>query len=221
MSVREKTRKRSSTPTVPTLDGEELSRLLCADVEIVEIDTLTPDPANARLHPEPNLQAIEASLRQFGQDQPLVVQREGRIVRKGNGRLSAMRRLGWKRCVVVWVNDDNWQAVARALADNRTAELATWDVPVLMRLMQELRDDGRETQNLGWTEGEIAALLDNRLPETSGTDAGNSASAPPDTSPKLEGIQYRVIVDCKDETAQAELVTRLESEGYVCRLLMS
>ena len=40
-------------------------------IERVPIDTLHLDPANARLHPDENLDAIEASLRRFGQAEPL------------------------------------------------------------------------------------------------------------------------------------------------------
>jgi ParB-like chromosome segregation protein Spo0J len=61
----------------------------------VPLDTLVLDPANARQHGEPNLDAIRASLTRFGQAEPLVVQRATRRVIGGNGRLVAMRALGW------------------------------------------------------------------------------------------------------------------------------
>lgn len=125
----------------------------------VDISTLNPDPANARLHNEANLTAIKASLTRFGQDQPLVVQRAGMIVRKGNGRLEAAKALGWTHVAAVIVDDSDWEAVARALADNRTAELATWDTSILSRLMVELDAAGVETGDLGWTPGEVVALV--------------------------------------------------------------
>ena len=65
-------------------------------VKRVPLDTLHLDPANARVHPEENLAAIEASLRRFGQAEPLVVQaKSGRVI-GGNGRLVAMKKLGWR-----------------------------------------------------------------------------------------------------------------------------
>src|SRR2546425_10353858 len=62
----------------------------------IPCSSLNYDPDNARLHSEENIDAIMKSLAEFGQDQPLVVQRQGMIVRKGNGRLKAARRLGWE-----------------------------------------------------------------------------------------------------------------------------
>jgi hypothetical protein len=53
----------------------------------VPIDALNLDPANARTHDEKNLATIMGSLARFGQRLPLVVQKQGMIVRAGNGRL--------------------------------------------------------------------------------------------------------------------------------------
>jgi len=116
------------------------------------------DPANARAHGPENLDAIEASLAQWGQAEPLVTQAgTGRVI-GGNGRLVAMRKLGWTECDVVELEIDDLQATALAIALNRTAELATWDEPVLARLLEELRSldalDG-----VGFCEADIDALL--------------------------------------------------------------
>ncbi len=47
----------------------------------VALDTLHQDPANARAHSPENLASIEASLRRFGQAEPLVVQAStGRVI---------------------------------------------------------------------------------------------------------------------------------------------
>ncbi|MBN1511715.1 MAG: ParB N-terminal domain-containing protein, partial [Phycisphaerae bacterium] len=63
-------------------------------IQKVPIASLHVDPANARLHPEENLAAIEASLRRFGQAEPLIVQANtGRVI-GGNGRLVVMQKLG-------------------------------------------------------------------------------------------------------------------------------
>jgi hypothetical protein len=51
--------------------------------------SLNFDPDSARLHSDKNTDAIMKSLAELGQDQPLVVQKQGMIVRKGSGRLEA------------------------------------------------------------------------------------------------------------------------------------
>jgi len=74
------------------------------DVRRVSIDSIHLDPGNARSHGDENMAAIEASLRRFGQVEPLVIQQKtGRII-GGNGRVVAMKKLGWTDCDVVYVD---------------------------------------------------------------------------------------------------------------------
>jgi ParB-like chromosome segregation protein Spo0J len=112
------------------------------------IADLTPDPDNARLHDENNLAAIQGSLAEFGQVQPLVVQQEGLIVRVGNGRLEAARRLGWTHLAAVVVSGSDPRMKALAVADNRTAELASWDADVYRELLAEISVGNAELQQM-------------------------------------------------------------------------
>ena len=68
--------------------------------ELVDISTLTADPANARRHNARNLAAIESSLTRFGQQKPVVVNAKGQIV-AGHGMVEAAKALGWKQVAVV------------------------------------------------------------------------------------------------------------------------
>ena len=108
--------------------------------ELVAIDSLSPDPANARKHPEKNLDAIIASLRAFGQQKPIVVDARG-IVIAGNGTLEAARRIGWKEIAIVRSDLKPIEATAFGIADNRTSELAAWDYEVLQSLVDGLEGE--------------------------------------------------------------------------------
>lgn len=123
------------------------------------ISSLVTDPANARLHPDRNLSAIEASLRVYGQRKPVVVRRDGMIVTAGNGTLEAAKRLGWTHLAAVVVDDDPVTATGFAIADNRTAELATWDNEALAALLDELKVAEVDVSALGWSDEDLAALL--------------------------------------------------------------
>src|SRR5207245_825278 len=128
--------------------------------------SLNFDPENARLHPDRNIAAIMKSLAEFGQDQPLVVQRQGMIVRKGNGRLGAARRLGWEWIAAFVVDEDDVRAVARAIADNRTAELATWDEERLAQMLRSIREAGEiDLDVTGFSQADIDQLLPLGIPE--------------------------------------------------------
>jgi DNA modification methylase len=127
------------------------------------ISDLTLDPKNARKHSQKNLDAISASLKQFGQRKPIVITNEGLIL-AGNGTLEAAKALGWDRIDVAIVPDD-WDentAKAFALADNRTAELAEWDKLVLAETLLELVDAEFNIEELGFEmpESEIEAEVD-------------------------------------------------------------
>lgn len=71
--------------------------------------------------------AVAASIREFGFRQPIVVDRDGVII-VGHTRLKAAKKLGMKE-VPVLVADDltEEQVKAYRLADNKTGELSGWD----------------------------------------------------------------------------------------------
>lgn len=125
----------------------------------VNVADLTPDPRNARKHSERNLQAIESSLVRFKFREPIVVQREGMVVRAGNGRLEVSRRLGWSHVPAIIVDEADVEATAFAIADNRTAELAEWDWATLATQLRELSTDDDVSLLLGWEEHELTPLL--------------------------------------------------------------
>lgn len=116
----------------------------------VAIDSLTPDPQNARKHGEKNLAAIKASLKKFGQVEPLVVNKRNNLIIGGNGRLEAMKALGLKEAAIVEVDLDNTQAAALAIALNRTGELAEWNDENLGKILQGLHEDGFDIAELGF-----------------------------------------------------------------------
>lgn len=120
-------------------------------VESVSLDQLTLDPDNARLHDDTNLEAITASLKRFGQVKPIVATFDGKII-AGNGTWTAAKRLNWSTINVIRTPED-WsesQAMAYALADNRTAELADWNREVLASQLVDLDADGWNLNELGF-----------------------------------------------------------------------
>lgn len=127
----------------------------------VGCDELHEDPANARLHPDRNLDAVKASLARFGQRKPIVVRRDGMVVMAGNGTLRAARALGWAHVAAVVIDEDPVTATGYAIADNRTAELAEWDGGALAKLIGELRaqDDEGLVAALGFSDREQEFLL--------------------------------------------------------------
>jgi len=156
---------------------------------LTPVEDLTPDPANVRLHPERNLRAIAASLRRFGQRKPIVVNANGTI-EAGNGTLEAARDLGWTHVAAVRVEDDSATAVAYAIADNRTAELAHWNYADLGRQLDALKSD-IPIDDLGFTTDELDALLDglDTGEDGDGGEDGDDQEEEHDVDIRIEGVK--------------------------------
>ena len=153
-------------------------------MEMVAVDDLHLDPANARSHDARNLATIKASLARFGQQKPIVVNGDG-VVIAGNGTLQAARDLGWEKISVVRSSLDGVDATAYAIADNRTSELATWDGGVLASTLAALQnDDSIDELVTGFDGSSIALLVENQTgadiipPELSSDLDENGKSCP-------------------------------------------
>ena len=92
-------------------------------------DQLKPDPDNPRRHSKKQIRQIAESIKTFGFNVPILIDRDGNVV-AGHGRLSACRELGMTEVPTLCL-DHLTPAQLRAfrIADNRLSEIATWDAP--------------------------------------------------------------------------------------------
>lgn len=131
---------------------------LANQIKSVLISDLRNDPSNARNHSK-NLDVIQASLEKFGQQKPIIAMTDGTVI-CGNGVFAAAASLGWERLNVVYTNLKGNEAIAYALADNRTSELAEWDDEALVKQLSYLQSEDEElAAAAGFSESEIAALV--------------------------------------------------------------
>jgi len=119
------------------------------------LSDLAADPNNARAHDERNLEAIAESLARFGQQKPIVVAADGTVL-AGNGTLAAAKHLGWSEIAAITTDLDGPDARGYAIADNRTAELAEWDMVRLCEELQALPPDVFQT--LGFDDKEMRRI---------------------------------------------------------------
>jgi DNA modification methylase len=126
-------------------------------VEEVPLAEVVPDPANARVHDERNLEAIKGSLARFGQQKPIVVDQAG-VIRAGNGTYAAAKALGWPTIKVVRTDLSSVDATAYSIADNRTSDLSEFDDQALAQLLRDLRAEDA-LEGVGFAAAEIDELL--------------------------------------------------------------
>lgn len=108
-------------------------------VEAKSIDEIKPYENNPRDNDDA-VDAVANSIKEFGWQQPIVVDNEGVII-AGHTRYKAAKKLGLKHVpVVVADNLTPDQVKAYRLADNKTAELADWDMDLLNEELDQIRD---------------------------------------------------------------------------------
>lgn len=99
-------------------------------IEWWDIDKVVPYENNPR-HNDDAVEKVANSLREFGWKQSLVVDADGVLI-VGHTRLKAAKSLGMEKVPVLVAHDlTPAQTQAYRLADNKTAELATWDFEAL------------------------------------------------------------------------------------------
>jgi site-specific DNA-methyltransferase (adenine-specific) len=143
----------------PHVDTEGATSVLDGrlQIELVPLDAVHLNPENPRLN-EPAVEAVMASIARFGFRVPLVVNRRTGLIEAGNTRWKAAQRMGLAEVPVIFADDDEITALAFALADNRTAEIATWDEPALAGLLQRLDAEG-ELAASAFSDDDLGSLI--------------------------------------------------------------
>jgi DNA modification methylase len=139
------------------------------------IKDLTPDPANRRRHNPRNVGMLVDALQKVGASRSIVIDEDGLIL-AGNGVVEAASEAGITKLQVVEADGETLVAVRRrgltpsqkrdlAIYDNRTAELAEWNV-------EQLAADLKNGQDLSafFFEDELKTLL----AEGAGVKAGQT-----------------------------------------------
>jgi len=133
---------------------------LIQDVELVNTDSLIAYTNNPKEHPESQVEKIASSIKNYGWDQPIVVDGENEII-KGHGRLQAAELLGLDEVPVITREDlTDAEAKAARIADNKTAE-SDWIDDVLETEIEILtEEDEIDIDHLGFDDDEMGELLD-------------------------------------------------------------
>jgi DNA modification methylase len=109
-------------------------------IEYRPIESLSPNPSNARIHTDRQIRQIAASITTFGLNWPILIEQTG-VVIAGHARLEACKLLRRADIPVILIDHlTEHQKVAFALADNKLTENSTWDERLLRDQLQILTD---------------------------------------------------------------------------------
>jgi DNA modification methylase len=146
-------------------------------IELWELDRIKPYDRNPRQN-DNAVDAVAESIRQFGFRQPIVVDADG-VILCGHTRYKAAKKLGLERVPVhVAVDLPPEKVKAYRIADNKTGELATWDLELLPIELSELKDLDFDLGLMGFSQDELATLLDPGV--TEGLTDPDEVPEPPD-----------------------------------------
>lgn len=188
---------------------------LAERIEHWPIDKLIPYARNARQHSDAQIAQIAASIAEFGFTNPILAGSDGVIV-AGHGRLAAARKLGLATVpVVVLEHLTPTQRRALVLADNRLAELATWDDALLRIELEALQDDGFDLDLTGFDADALAELLADEEPQIEGRTEDDAIPEMPEEPVSRPGDVWRLgphRLVCGDATT-AEAYAQLFPDG--------
>lgn len=168
---------------------------------------IRPNPASVRTHDARNIKAIVDSLDRFGQIKPIVTDCDGVII-AGNATYLAAKWLGWETIVTVVADLAGPDVKAYSVADNRTAELAAWNDPALLSLLQELEaEDAALFAATGFDDDDMKRLLDESLPDEMPLGIDDVPAAPDEAITKPGDLwilgDHRLL--CGDSAAATDL----------------
>ena len=134
------------------------------DIKVVyaDVKTIKEYENNPRFNNEA-VDSVANSIKEFGFNQPIVVDKDNIII-VGHTRYLAAQKLGLTKVpVIVAENLSEEQARAYRLADNKTGEISGWDFEKLALELEQIKDIdmgdfGFETHDLG---GEIGDFFEN------------------------------------------------------------
>lgn len=171
-----------------------------------KIETLRPYEKKPRRNDEA-VPAVVESIKRYGFKVPIVIDADGVIV-TGHTRYKAAQELGLATVPCIVADDLTPEEIKGfRLVDNKTSELAEWDIDLLN---EELLDQG-ENAPLDLFDYEEVGL---------DVDGGSEEKDETDTTPGFNyHEQYGVIVLCADEASQEEVYNRLTGEGYACKVV--
>ena len=142
---------------LPEIDGISVH---CAYAKIEPVGKPKPYPKNNKTHPEAQLEMMCKAIKEQGWRAPITVSNQTGYIVRGHARLEAAKRLGLKHVPVDYQSYAS-EAAERMdrIADNKLAELASWDLPNLKDELQDLDAGDLDMDLTGFNTNEIENLM--------------------------------------------------------------
>jgi len=174
-------------------------------IEIKKVNDLIPYANNARTHDEVQINQIASSIKEFGFNNPVLIDKDNGII-AGHGRVEAAKKLNISEIPTISLEHltEN-QKKAFILADNRIAINSGWDPELLSLELKELETDFNLI-DLGFDASELLSLLEPEIIDGN-IDEDEIPEPSAETTAKLGCIyqlgNHRLM--CGDSTSTADV----------------
>jgi DNA modification methylase len=186
-------------------------------IEYIETAALQAYGRNARTHSAEQIEQLQASMREFGFTNPVLIDEAGELI-AGHGRTSAALALGLEKVPAIrLLGLSEQQKKALRIADNQLALNAGWDLDLLAQEVQELQAADYDLELLGFDDEMLAQLLEEEeeeAPPPPGADADKTPEVKTKEVSK-PGMVWQLgphRVMCGDSTSAADVAKLVAGE---------
>jgi DNA modification methylase len=180
-------------------------------IEQIKTEKLIPYARNSRLHSQEQIAQISASIREFGFNNPVLIDKDNGII-AGHGRVLAAQKLGLDEVPCLRLSHlTDIQKRAYIIADNRLAETGGgWDTELLALEIEDLRLEDFDIDLTGFDAAALSDLFsDGLVGESEGlTDPDDAPDLQENPTTKFGDIwllgNHRLI--CGDSTSNQTLL---------------
>jgi len=131
------------------------------EIEEIDINLIKPYNNNPREIPMESVQKVMNSIREFGNNQPIVVDQDNVIV-VGHTRWKALKQLGKNKAYVVKRDFTKQNAMAYRIMDNRSGEESKWENKLLAEELNVLKDENFNLDFTGFNLTELENLANDK-----------------------------------------------------------
>jgi site-specific DNA-methyltransferase (adenine-specific) len=187
-------------------------------IEQIQTEKLIPYARNSKLHSEAQVGQIAASIREFGFNNPVLIDKDNGII-AGHGRVLGAQKLGLESVPCLRLAHlTDIQKRAYIIADNRLSETGGgWDAELLALEIEDLRLEDFDIDLTGFSDDELEAMFGDEQETQPGlTDEDEVPEVPAEPVTKLGDVwilgNHRVM--CGDSTSIDE-ISRLTNGALV------
>ena len=181
------------------------------NIQYINLNDIIPYANNPRNNDGDAVDKVASSIKEFGFNVPLVLDKENVII-CGHTRYKAAKKLKLNDIPCIYAEHlTPAQVKAYRIADNKVSEYATWNDDILAIEFEQLQELDFDTDLTGFCVSEVIDIL----------NVEDESKQEPDISEANFNYkeQYGVIVMCDNEDHQEKVYNELIEQGYTCKVV--